>query len=88
MRSAITLTRNGATWKVKHLPGVPLADQLTEFKAAKVSGDFGGADEVLVVSLSDTIKRYTKKESPAVFTPIESEAPEAEEPKEVKKAKK
>lgn len=87
MRSAITLTRNGATWKVKNLPSVPLADQLTEFKDALKSGDFGGADEVLVVPLS-AIKRYTKKESAAVFTPIDSEAPEAEEPKEVKKAKK
>lgn len=87
MRRAITLTRSGDAWKVKHLPSVPAADQLTEFKAAKVAGDFGGADEVIVVPL-DPIKSYTKKASAPAIAPIATEASEAEEPKEVKKAKK
>ena len=89
MRRAITLTRTGDTWKVKHLPGVPAADQLAEFKAAKVAGDFGGADEVQIWSNGDMLKSHIKKTS--VTAPVVSAAPEApvaEEPKEVKKGKK
>ena len=88
MRRAITLTRTGDAWKVKHLPSVPAADQLAEFKAAKVAGDFGGADEVQIWSNGDILKSYTKKASAPAIAPIAAEALEAEEPKEVKKAKK
>lgn len=85
MRRAITLTRNGDTWKVKHLPSVTLADQLADFKAAKVTGDFGGADEVQIWSNGDTLKRYAKKAAAAVIEPIETEAAETPEPKKAKK---
>lgn len=89
MRLAITLTRTGDTWKVKNLPSVPLGDQLAEFKAAKVAGDFGGADEVQVWSNGDILKRHTKKSVISIQpAPVATEAPEAEEPKEVKKGKK
>jgi hypothetical protein len=63
MRLAITLTRTGDTWQVKHLPSVPLGEQIADFKAAQVAGELT-ADETLVVSLGDTLKRYAKKPSP------------------------
>jgi flagellar biosynthesis/type III secretory pathway ATPase len=62
MRLAITLTRTGDTWQVKHMPSVPLGEQLADFKAKQVAGEFT-ADETLVVSLNDTLKRYAKKPS-------------------------
>jgi hypothetical protein len=62
MRLAITLTRTGDTWQVKHLPSVPLGEQIADFKAAQVAGEFS-ADETLVVSLGDTLKRHAKKPS-------------------------
>lgn len=62
MRLAITLTRIGTAWQVTHLPSVPLAEQLAEFKAKLVAGEFT-ADETLVVSLSDTLKRHARKAS-------------------------
>jgi hypothetical protein len=71
MRLAITLTRAGDTWQVKHLPSVPLGEQLADFKAAQVAGGFT-ADETLVVSLSDTLKRHAKKPS-AAPAPVEVE---------------
>lgn len=71
MRLGLTLTRTGGTWQVTHLPSVPLADQLADFKAKQVSGEFT-ADETLVVSLGDCIKRHAKK--PAVTIETE-EAP-------------
>ena len=64
MRLGLTLTRTGDTWQVQHLPSVPLADQLADFKAKQVAGEFT-ADETLVVSLGDTIKRHAKKSAPA-----------------------
>ena len=64
MRLGLTLTRTGDTWQVQHLPSVPLAEQLADFKAKQVAGDFT-ADETLVVSLGDTIKRHAKKSAPA-----------------------
>jgi hypothetical protein len=78
MRLGLTLTRTGSTWKVESLPSVPLADQLAAFKAKQVGEGFGSAEEVLVVSLSDTLKRHLAKSAPA---------PEAE-PQESPKAKK
>jgi hypothetical protein len=63
MRLGLTLTRNGSTWKVEFLPSVPLADQLAAFKAKQVAGELT-ADETLVVSLGDTLKRHAKKPSP------------------------
>ena len=71
MRLAITLTRTGDTWQVKHLPSVPLGEQLADFKAAQVAGEFT-ADETLVVSLNDTLKRHAKKPS-AAPAPVEVE---------------
>jgi len=71
MRLAITLTRTGDTWQVKHLPSVPLGEQLAGFKAKQVAGEFT-ADETLVVSLNDTLKRHAKKPS-AAPAPIEVE---------------
>jgi hypothetical protein len=71
MRLAITLTRTGDTWQVQHLPSVPLGEQLADFKAAQVAGEFT-ADETLVVSLSDTLKRHAKKPS-AAPAPVEVE---------------
>jgi hypothetical protein len=62
MRLAITLTRTGDTWQVKHLPSVPLGEQIADFKAAQVASEFS-ADETLVVSLGDTLKRHAKKSS-------------------------
>ncbi|MBU6182619.1 MAG: hypothetical protein KGR46_07400 [Verrucomicrobia bacterium] len=62
MRLGITLNRIGNAWQVTHLPSVPLADQLADFKAKQVAGGFT-ADETLVVSLSDTLKRHAKKAS-------------------------
>jgi hypothetical protein len=62
MRLAITLTRTGDTWQVKHLPSVPLGEQIADFKAAQVAGELT-ADETLVVSLGDTLKRHAKKPS-------------------------
>jgi hypothetical protein len=91
MRLAITLTRNGDTWKVKHLPSVPAADQLAEYKAMKVAGEFGGADEVVIWSNGDVLKRHLKKaDKPAsvAATQPEEEAPEAAPAPEPKKAKK
>jgi hypothetical protein len=76
MRLGLTLTRTGDTWQVTHLPSVPLADQLTDFKAKQVAGHFT-ADETLVVSLSDTLKRHAKKASaPAPVDEVE-ESPKA-----------
>jgi hypothetical protein len=71
MRLAITLTRTGDTWQVQHLPSVPLGEQLADFKAAQVAGEFT-ADETLVVSLNDTLKRHAKKPS-AAPAPVEVE---------------
>jgi hypothetical protein len=71
MRLAITLTRTGDTWQVKHLPSVPLGEQLADFKAAQVAGELT-ADETLVVSLNDTLKRHAKKPS-AAPAPVEVE---------------
>ena len=76
MRLGITLTRTGGTWQVTHLPSVPLADQLADFKAKQVAGDFT-ADETLVVSLSDTLKRHAKKASTPAPEVQEDEAPKA-----------
>jgi hypothetical protein len=73
MRLGITLTRIGNAWQVTHLPSVPLAEQLAEFKAKLVAGDFT-ADETLVVSLSDTLKRHAKKAS-APAPVLEDQAP-------------
>jgi len=73
MRLGLTLTRIGNAWQVTHLPSVPLADQLAEFKAKQVAGEFT-ADETLVVSLSDTLKRHANKPGPA---PVVQEAPKA-----------
>ena len=64
MRLGITITRTGNAWQVTHLPSVPLAEQLAEFKAKQVSGELT-AEETLVVSLSDTLKRHAKKSAPA-----------------------
>jgi hypothetical protein len=73
MRLAITLTRTGDTWQVTHLPSVPLGEQLADFKAKQVAGEFT-ADETLVVSLSDTLKRHAKKPSAAPApAPVEVE---------------
>lgn len=72
MRLAITLTRTGDTWQVQHLPSVPLSEQLADFKAKQVGEGFGGVEEVVVVSLSDTIKRHASKLKPAP-APIEIE---------------
>ena len=75
MRLGLTLTRTGDTWKVQHLPSVPLADQLADFKAQQVAGEFT-ADETLVVSLGDTLKRHAKKASaPVVIAESEEESP-------------
>jgi len=81
MRLGLTLTRNGNTWKVESLPSVPLADQLAAFKAKQVAGELT-ADETLVVSLGDTIKRHICKAQPAPA--VEAEA-EEESPKPKKK---
>ena len=64
MRLGLTLTRNGDTWQVQHLPSVPLSEQLADFKSKQVAGEFT-AEETLVVSLSDTLKRHAKKSAPA-----------------------
>lgn len=72
MRLAITLTRTGDTWQVKHLPSVPLADQLAAFKAKQVAGELT-ADETLVVSLGDTLKRHLCKAKPAPAVEVEAE---------------
>lgn len=75
MRLGLTLNRIGNAWQVTHLPSVPLADQLADFKAKQVAGEFT-ADETLVVSLGDTLKRHAKKASaPAVATESEEESP-------------
>jgi hypothetical protein len=71
MRLAITLTRTGDAWQVQHLPSVPLGEQLADFKAAQVAGELT-ADETLVVSLNDTLKRHAKKPS-AAPAPVEVE---------------
>jgi hypothetical protein len=86
MRLAITLTRTGDTWKVKHLPSVPAADQLAEFKAMKVAGEFGGADEVAVWSNGDVLKRHLKKaEKPTVAMSESASEPDEAQPKKGKK---
>ena len=75
MRLGLTLTRTGDTWKVQHLPSVSLADQLADFKAKQVAGEFT-ADETLVVSLGDTLKRHARKASaPVVIAESEEESP-------------
>jgi hypothetical protein len=71
MRLGLTLTRTGDAWQVKHLPSVPLGEQLADFKAKQVAGEFT-ADETLVVSLNDTLKRHAKKPS-AAPAPVEVE---------------
>ena len=71
MRLGITLTRTGTAWEVKSLPSVPLADQLAAFKAMQVAGDFGDADEVVIWSNGDALKRHLSK------TPAKPEAPKA-----------
>jgi hypothetical protein len=72
MRLAITLTRTGDTWQVKHLPSVPLGEQLAAFKAKQVAGELT-ADETLVVSLGDTLKRHISKAKPAPAVEVEAE---------------
>ena len=74
MRLAITLTRTGSTWKVESLPSVPLGEQLAAFKAKQVAGELT-ADETLVVSLGDTLKRHLCKAKPAPA--VEEEAEES-----------
>jgi hypothetical protein len=77
MRLAITLTRTGNTWKVESLPSVPLGEQLAAFKAKQVAGELT-ADETLVVSLGDTLKRHickAKPAAPAVEVEAEEESP-------------
>ena len=76
MRLGLTLTRTGSTWKVESLPSVPLGDQLAAFKAKQVAGELT-ADETLVVSLGDTIKRHICKAqtAPAVEVEAEEESP-------------
>jgi hypothetical protein len=74
MRLAITLTRTGNTWKVESLPSVPLGEQLAAFKAKQVAGELT-ADETLVVSLGDTLKRHICKVKPAPA--VEEEAEES-----------
>jgi hypothetical protein len=71
MRLGLTLTRTGDTWKVESLPSVPLADQLAAFKAKQVGEGFGAVEEVLVVTLSDTVKRHIKKPSATPEAPAE-----------------
>jgi len=80
MRLGITLNRIGNAWQVTHLPSVPLADQLADFKAKQVAGEFT-ADETLVVSLGDTLKRHAKKAN----APVVATEPEQESPKPKKK---
>lgn len=79
MRLGITLTRTGDTWKVQHLPSVPLADQLADFKAKQVAGEFT-ADETLVVSLGDTLKRHAKKASVPAPEAQEDDTPKKKKP--------
>jgi hypothetical protein len=75
MRLGLTLNRIGNAWQVTHLPSVSLADQLADFKAKQVAGEFT-ADETLVVSLGDTLKRHAKKASaPTVIAESEEESP-------------
>jgi hypothetical protein len=81
MRLGLTLTRTGNTWKVESLPSVPLADQLAAFKAKQVGEGFDGVEEVLVVSLGDTLKRHIRKAKPAPAVEVEAE----ESPKPKKK---
>jgi hypothetical protein len=73
MRLGLTLNRIGNAWQVTHLPSVPLADQLADFKAKQVAGEFT-ADETLVVSLGDTLKRHAKKAN-APTSESEEESP-------------
>lgn len=80
MRLGLTLNRIGNAWQVTHLPSVPLADQLADFKAKQVAAEFT-ADETLVVSLGDTLKRHAKKAS----APVVIAEPEEESPKPKKK---
>jgi hypothetical protein len=77
MRLGLTLTRTGDTWKVESLPSVPLADQLAAFKAKQVGEGFGGVEEVLVVTLSDTVKRHIKKPSATPEISSEEDSPKA-----------
>jgi hypothetical protein len=72
MRLAITLTRTGDTWQVKHLPSVPLGEQLAAFKAKQVAGELT-ADETLVVSLGDTLKRHICKAKPVPAVEVAAE---------------
>jgi len=75
MRLGLTLNRIGNAWQVTHLPSVPLADQLADFKAKQVAAEFT-ADETLVVSLGDTLKRHARKASaPAVIAESEEDSP-------------
>jgi len=74
MRLGITLARNGDTWQVKHLPSVPLAEQLTDFKAKQVAGEFS-ADEIIIVSLNETLKRHASKHSAVVEVEEMEESP-------------
>lgn len=74
MRLGITLARNGDTWQVKHLPSVPLAEQLTDFKAKQVAGEFS-ADETIIVSLNENLKRHVLKLSPVVEIEEMEESP-------------
>jgi hypothetical protein len=72
MRLAITLARTGNTWKVESLPSVPLGEQLAAFKAKQVAGELT-ADETLVVSLGDTLKRHLCKAKPVPAVEVEAE---------------
>jgi hypothetical protein len=80
MRLGLTLNRIGNAWQVTHLPSVPLADQLADFKAKQVAGEFT-ADETLIVSLGDTLKRHAKKANATVV----ATEPEQQSPKPKKK---
>ena len=74
MRLGITLARNGDTWQVKHLPSVPLAEQLTDFKAKQVAGELS-ADETIIVSLNENLKRHVLKLSAVVEVEEMEESP-------------
>ena len=74
MRLGLTLNRIGNAWQVTHLPSVPLADQLADFKAKQVAGEFS-ADETIIVSLNETLKRHASKHSAVVEVEEMEESP-------------
>lgn len=75
MRLGLTLSRTGNTWKVESLPSVPLAEQLAAFKSKQVGEGFGGVEEILVVTLSDVLKRHIAKPKPAPAAEAEDDSP-------------